>query len=104
MNRGMTTMTRHWAGTLMALTLATSAARGDLILYETGFEASEGFVAGQALVGQGGFVARLGLNPDAATVTTENPATGSQAVRIDGALLTDPNPIGNFAGGYYPLL
>jgi hypothetical protein len=105
MKRGRIMMTRHWAGALLALTLSAPAARaGPIVLYETGFEASEGFVAGQALVGQGGFVARLGLNPDAATVTTGNPATGNQAVRIDGALLTDPNPVGVFAGGYYPLL
>jgi hypothetical protein len=98
-------MTRNWSGVLLALTLAAPAARaGPTVLYETGFEASEGFVADQALVGQGGFVARLGLNPDAATVVAENPATGSQAVRIDGALLTDANPDGIFAGGYYPLL
>ncbi|QDV33567.1 PEP-CTERM sorting domain-containing protein [Tautonia plasticadhaerens] len=105
MKRRRTTLSRCWSGVLLALGLATPVVRAEpIVLYETGFEASEGFAADQDLVGQGGFVSRLGLNPDAATVTTENPATGSQAVRIDGALLTDPNPIGNFAGGYYPLL
>lgn len=107
MNRGMTMMTRHGAGVLMALALALAAAEargGPILLYETGFEASEGFVADQALVGQGGFVARLGLNPDAATVVAERASTGSQAVRLDGALLTATNPLGDFAGGYYPLL
>lgn len=105
MKRGTITMTRHGPGVLLALTLAAPGAwAGPTVLYETGFEASDGFVADQLLVGQGGFVARLGLNPDAATVTTMNPATGSQAVRIDGALLTAMNPNGDFAGSFHPLL
>jgi len=93
------------AGTLAGLLLALAAlgdrARGD-ILYQTGFEPPT-FTTG-ALVGQGSFSELYGQSQQAAVVTTTAPASGSQAVSIDGGLLDDAAFPGFYTGLYSPLL
>ena len=75
--------------------------RGD-ILYQTGFE-SPTFSPG-ALVGQGSFSELYGQSQQAAVVTTAAPASGSQAVSIDGGLLDSTAFPGFYTGMYSPLL
>jgi hypothetical protein len=60
------------------------------ILYQTGFEAAEGFVAGQPISGQNGWITVIGNST--ATVSTTNPASGSQSLYIPG---TDMADLGN---------
>lgn len=68
------------------------------IVYATGFEAPT-FAAGSPLDGQGGWVADS--SPSAAVITTNQPASGLQALRVDGADLVDVPDFGLFLGGYH---
>lgn len=85
-------------GFLLASSLVADRARGDII-YQTGFE-PPAFMAGTTVDGQGGFSVTVG-DPNAITVTTSQPHSGTQALLFTGGNLSDsppPNGPGFFVG------
>ena len=66
---------------LLLLAWPAPAAKAGL-LYETSFE-PPGFVAGQLVDGQGGFIASSGRN--AGVISTANPRSGLQSLQVNGA-------------------
>lgn len=73
-----------WAAAAVSWAVLNGAgARAD-VLYATGFERPT-FAAGDGLVGTDGWSAPGFLSPGAATISTDTPASGLQAVRVNGA-------------------
>lgn len=84
----------------IGLTIALAGARvsrGDLI-YQTGFEAAQGFTAGSSVDGQAGWVSVA--SPAAGVVSTVNPAAGLQDLQINGPDLQYFPNFGVYQGAY----
>ena len=82
----------------LAMTLAGArASRGDLI-YQTGFEASEGFTAGGPVSGQANWLQTSG--PAAGIIGTANPASGQQDLQVNGSGLEFFPSFGLYSGSY----
>ena len=96
---------RSWSGialTLAAATLlATAQPAAGQPIYQTGFEAHDGFLADTTLVGQDGWIAPPPLSPNAAVVTSDKPRQGRQTVHVLGADLEHQDFINELTEGYY---
>lgn len=92
----MTTMRRLGALAVLVLASGPLTAQADPV-YETSFE-SPTFTAGNALNGQDGWTAEF--SPSAALISTQNPASGLQDVRVAYSALEDNRDFGVFIGTY----
>ncbi|MDX2147604.1 MAG: hypothetical protein SFZ23_08795 [Planctomycetota bacterium] len=91
---------RAFVGPAAAIALSMPAvAETTITIFQTGFEASEGY-AGGALNGQNGWSPFLGISPNMAQVVDTSALGGSQAVRLDSQSLdVIDDPAGALRGG-----
>ncbi|HOY59730.1 MAG TPA: hypothetical protein PK640_16550 [Verrucomicrobiota bacterium] len=85
---------------LAGVLLASPSVWGEVVLYETGFEAP-GFIAGERLAGQQDWTAYMDENIQAATVTTEAARGGTQSAKVDGAAMNPYRERDYYDGFYY---